>query len=322
MRRRTILGTLLAVAGVSLTMAGAQKGQPEQKTLRMQVLTVQDGTAPFGGALLYLITGGGGTTLALVDEGSGGVVLVDTMLAGWGKPLLDAVGSVTEMPVTTIINTDTHPDHTGNNSEFPTAIQIVGHANTKANMAKMDVFRGANEKFLPTKTYTERLSLFDGPNRIDLYYFGAGHTDGDAIVVFPEKQLAYLGDLFPSKAAPFIDTNNGGSGVAFPETLAKALEIKGIDRVITGHSPARRDTGIPVAVAGRSLEPQILRWADLQEYAEFNRDFLSAVREALKAGKTVDEAVASLSLQEKYQHYDMEHAKANVQAIYNELKRP
>ena len=65
-----------------------------------------------------------------------------------------------------------------------------------------------------------------------------------------------------------------------------------------------------------------MRWADLQEYAEFNRDFLSAVREALKAGKTVDEAVASLNLQEKYKHYGMERAKANVQAIYNELKKP
>ena len=150
------------------------------------------------------------------------------------------------MPIPTIINSHSHPDHTGSNSEFPTAIQIVGHANTKANMAKMDAFRGANEKFLPTKTYTERLSLLDGLNRIDLYYFGAGHTDGDAIVVFPEKKLAYLGDLFPSKAAPFIDTTNGGSGVAFPETLTKALEIKDIDRVITGHGAAHRDRGAPV----------------------------------------------------------------------------
>ena len=324
MRRKIVLGTLLAAGGLSLALAGAQREQEEQKTLRMVVLTIQDDrTPPFSGALLYLVTGGGGTTLALVDEGSsGGVVLVDTKLAGWGKSLLDAVRSVTEMPITTIINTHSHPDHTGGNSEFPTAIQIVGHANTKANMAKMEAFRGANEKFLPNRIYTERLSLLDGPNRIDLYYLGAGHTDGDAIVVFPGKQLAYLGDLFPSKAAPFIDTTNGGSGVAFPETLAKALEIKGIDRVITGHGAAHRDRGAPVAVAGRSPEPEIMRWADLREYAEFNRDFLSAVREALKAGKTVDEAVASLNLQEKYMHYGMERAKANVQAIYDELKKP
>jgi len=322
MSRRPIVSTLLAVAGLSLTMAGAQRGEPEQKTLRMQVLTVQDGTAPFGGALLYLITGGGGTTLALVDEGSGGVVLVDTKSAGWGKPLIDALRSVTEMPVTTIINTHAHRDHTGSNNEFPTATQIVAHANTKANMIKMDAFGGPNEHGLPNKTFTEMVSLLNGPNRIDLYYFGPGHTDGDAIVVFPGKRLAYLGDLFPSKAAPSIDTSNGGSGVAFPETLAKTLEITGIDRVITGHGLARGDRGTPVAVAGRSPEPEIMTWADLQEYAAFNRDFLSAVRQAWTAGKSVDEAVASLNLQEKYQHYGMEHAKANVQAIYNELKRP
>ena len=79
MRRKIVLGTLLAAGGLSLTLAGAQAGaqreQAEQKTLRMVVLTVQDDrTPPFSGTLLYLITGGGGPTLALVDESSGGVV--------------------------------------------------------------------------------------------------------------------------------------------------------------------------------------------------------------------------------------------------------
>src|SRR5437870_13819741 len=82
----------------------------------------------------------------------------------------------------------------------------------------------------------KKTTLFDGPDRIDLYHFGAGHTNGDLVVVFPGKRVAYFGDLFPSKAAPFIDTANGGSGVAFPETLAKAVtQITGISRVITGH---------------------------------------------------------------------------------------
>ena len=52
----------------------------------------------------------------------------------------------------------------------------------------------------------------------DLLHFGPAHTDGDIVVVFPEKRTAYLGELFPDKAAPVIDTANGGSGVAFPET--------------------------------------------------------------------------------------------------------
>ena len=90
-------------------------------------------------------------------------------------------------------------------------------------MQKMDAFKGPNARFLPTQTVTDKMSLLDGIDRIDLYHFGAGHTNGDLIVVFPEKHVAYLGELFPGKAAPVIDTANGGSGVAFPQTLARAV---------------------------------------------------------------------------------------------------
>jgi len=88
----------------------------------------------------------------------------------------------------------------------------------------------------------------DGIDRIDLYYFGAGRTNGDVIVVFPEKRVAILGDLFPAKEAPVIDAANGGSAVAFPRTLARAIEeIKGVQRVVTGHdtrsaTPRERET--------------------------------------------------------------------------------
>src|SRR5438034_5378604 len=99
MRRTLVLCTLLTLAGLRPPLAVAQTATPEQKTLQMQVVTAQDGTSPFGGALLYLITGGGATTLALVDEGTGGVVVVDTKRVGWGKPLFDALRAVTEMPV-------------------------------------------------------------------------------------------------------------------------------------------------------------------------------------------------------------------------------
>ena len=50
---------------------------------------------------------------------------------------------------------------------------------------------------------------------------------GDLVVVFPQKRLAHLGDLFPGKAAPSIDTANGGSAVELPRTLARIVaELK------------------------------------------------------------------------------------------------
>ena len=64
-----------------------------------------------------------------------------------------------------------------------------------------------------------------------------------------------------------------------------------------------------------------MTWADVQEYADFNRDFLAAVRDAIATGKSADDAAASLRLSDRYKDYDMTQAKANVRAIYGELKK-
>ena len=98
--------------------------------------------------------------------------------------------------MTTIINTHAHADHTGGNVEFPTVTEIIAHENTKATMEKMEAFTGANARFLPTRTFRDKLSLLDGIDRMDLYYFGAGHTNGDIVVVFPEKRLAHSATSF------------------------------------------------------------------------------------------------------------------------------
>jgi hypothetical protein len=119
------------------------------------------------------------------------------------------------------------------------------------------------------------------------------------------------------RAAPVIDTAGGGSGVSFPDTLDRVLrEITGVTRVLGGHDP-----GLPPGVTRSSLG-DIYTWTDLQEYAEFNRAFLEAVRGAMQQGKSSAEAAAALSLPAKFAGYDMKQAKNNVEAIYKELSGP
>jgi len=309
--KRAILLAASITAAVTSVSAGGQ-GRGGAQPIRMQTLSVYD--------ILYVLTGNGGNTLALMRDD--GVVLIDTKNPGSGKALQENIESVSDKPITTIINTHAHADHTGSNPEFPSAVQIIAQEHTKANMQKMDAFKGPNARFLPNKTVADRMTLFDGPDRMELYYFGRGHTDGDLIVVFPEKRVAYFGDLFPAKAAPVIDVANGGSGVEFPKTLARAIaEIKGIARVVTGH-----DSSIAVmanAASGSAIfaNPRPMAWKDLEEYADFNRDFLAAVQEAIKAGKSASEAAASLQLPERYKDYNMQNARGNVEAIYAELKK-
>ncbi len=180
MKRSALLGLLLAVGTLSLAAQPAQPTGPRVIDIQKlkDNLYVLTSSTPGNQATFS----GGNVAVFITDTG---VTLVDTKLAGWGQAVLDRVKGVTDKPITRIINTHTHGDHTGNDGFFGTTVEIVAQENTKANMAKMDAFKGDNAKFLPSSTYTDKKSIGTGKDRIDLYYFGAGHTNGDTFVVFP-----------------------------------------------------------------------------------------------------------------------------------------
>ena len=304
MKRQIILVALLAAGALSIVAAGYQQpsqGLPAAALAATQIEKVKDN--------LYMITGadptdrnsfsGGNTGVFITDNG---VVVVDTKLAGWGQVILDKIKTVTNKPVTTIINTHTHGDHTGSNEAFGGTVEFVAQENTKANMEKMDAFKGDKARFLPKKTFKDKMSIGSGKNRIDLYYFGRGHTNGDAWIVYTALRVMQTGDMFAWKDAPVIDRNNGGSGLEYAQTVGKVLAtVKDVDTLIVGHSPLRKPS-------------------ELQEYQRFMNDFVTAVRAANKAGKSVDEATASINLNAKYPGYKNDRYKPAVQAIYDELK--
>ena len=196
--------------------------------------------------------------------------------------------------MTTLINTHSHHDHVSGNVAFPASVDIVTHAVTAANMAVMRAYSGRTEppanvfadsmgRGLPTVTFAERMSLGSGADQVDLYHFGRGHTGGDAWIVFPALRTLHSGDIFPGKNLPFLDANNGGSGVDIADTLQKAHDtIRGVDTIITGHSSQ-------------------MTWADLHEYAAFNRDFLAAVRAGRAAGQTVDQIAGAWTIPAGYE---------------------
>ena len=142
---------------------------------------------------------------------------------------------------------------------------------------------------------------------------GAGHTGGDLVVVFPGKRLAYLGDLFPGRMLPVVDRDLGGSYTALPETLKRAIAtLQGVTRIIPSH--ADPPPGSPLG-----------RWitiADLQEYAAFTRDLVDGVRRGLQSGVSVDDLTRRLPLPDRYTNYNLDGARAVVQAIADETSRP
>jgi len=309
---RALVAVALVVLGSVCLAAAAQ--QPAALPPVRDIQQLRDN--------LYMISGGdtndrstwtGGNSLVFVT--ATGVVLVDTMLPGAGKSLLARIRSVTDKPVTMVINTHTHYDHSGSNNELPASIEFVAHEGTRANMTRATcepvtncgAFKGDNAKYLPKRTFKDRLTLFSGKDQIDLYFFGRGHTSGDAFVVFPAVRTMHAGDMFPRAQMPFIDTtNSGGSALEFNATLQGALSaIKNVDVVVGGHTPAA------------------VTWNDFRTYTEFYKGFLTSAQDAMKRGTTADAFIKSYTVPAAFPGFvaDPVRVKANAEAIWSESKK-
>jgi glyoxylase-like metal-dependent hydrolase (beta-lactamase superfamily II) len=294
MKRELILGTVILAGGLAIAAAAQQAPAPAPSAAALEVNKLKDN--------LFVLSGGGGNTSVFVQ--ANGVTVVDTKNPGWGQPVLTKIRELTNKPVTMIINTHTHGDHVSGNVDFPATVDIVVQEKTAARMKSMPIFTKSGGVGLPKRTFGNTMTLGNGNDRIDLHYFGRGHTDGDAWVLFPALRVMAAGDIFSGKNIPFLDYNNGGSGVEIPDSLMKAYTatVKSVDSIVTGHST-------------------VMTPADLREYADFNRDFLNAIREAKKSGRTADEFVKSWTLPAKYKGYApmSPRLQANVEGMYKEI---
>ena len=301
MKRGTVLGALVVVGAFSLGVKAYQPPAADAPKV-VTVEKVKDN--------LYVLRGenGGGNTAVFVT--ANGVTVVDAKNPGWGKPILDKIKELTPKPVTTLINTHTHGDHVSGNVEFPATIDFVAQENTKVNMEKMPIFKEHNNVGIPKRTFKDKMTIGSGADQVDLYYFGRGHTNGDAWIVFPALRVVHSGDIFAGKSVPLIDDANGGSMMEISGTLMKAYNgIKNVDTIINGHMPAQTT------------------WADLKEYADFNKELVEWMQSELKTGKTPEQAAADWKLPEKYKGYSatvstlMGGFAGRVQTLQKEMKK-
>ena len=145
MKRLLALAVLTGVGAISVAVAAYQTPAAQPAGPRViDIEKLKDN--------LYVLTSskpgdpatfsGGNVAVFITD---GGVTLVDTKLTGWGQAILDKLKTITDKPVTRIINTHTHGDHTGNDNFFGTSVEIVAQDNTKANMSPVCSTRRAGK---------------------------------------------------------------------------------------------------------------------------------------------------------------------------------
>ena len=244
--------------------------------------------------------------------------VVDTKIPGWGQPLLDKIKTLSDKPITTVINTHTHYDHTSGNVDFPATVEFIAQENTARMIATTssitgignveNVFTSHPGKGLPKKTFKDTMTIGSGADQIRLHYFGPAHTSGDAFVEFVADKVVHAGDVFPYKGLPRMDKDNGGTGVGFAATIVKAANgLKGVELVINGHTPSGTTT-----------------MADMREFADFVRDYVTYIQGAKTAGKTAAQAFSEWKVPEKYKGYaanlNAQSAAAYAQVIMDETK--
>lgn len=226
------------------------------------------------GTGLVLLSGPGGNVVVL--NGPDGKFVADTfVLPVWAqlKSTLDMMGP---QPISTVINTHWHFDHSDNNASFSAAgARLVSHANTPKRMSQSHELLGMQippspAEALPTQTFADTHSLEANGERIELAYVPPAHTDTDISIRYTKANVLHAGDLFFNGIYPFIDGSTGGSingMIAASDRLLKAVNAR--TRIVPGHGPladraaltrfrdmlaTSRDRVQKLKMAGRTLE--------------------------------------------------------------------
>ncbi|HWW59800.1 MAG TPA: MBL fold metallo-hydrolase [Thermoanaerobaculia bacterium] len=224
---------------------------------------------------VYMLTGAGGNIGACI--GDDGIVIVDDQFAPLAPKIKEALKAITDKPLRFVINTHYHPDHTGGNEVLGREAPIIAQENvrkrlkTGTKVGTRDIPASPNEA-LPVVTFENNVTVHVNGEDIRAVYFPNGHTDGDAVIYFPQSNVVHMGDDFFNGLFPIIDIDNGGGVKGLIRNIEKAVTTFPDDaKVIPGHGPLSDKAG-------------------LRAFAEMLRGTSTAVEKGIKAGKTLQQS--------------------------------
>ena len=223
----------LCLFGAALaTMAFAAAQQPTGDPFSTEIRKIKDG--------LFVIPGydgavtGGNVAVRVTSEGT---IIVDDRFPPSSKEIAGKVRSVTSQPIKYVLSTHSHGDHSGGHPEFINVAEIIAHRNNRANMLR-------NKQAAPPRlVFADQAAVVLGGVEVQAIHLGRGHTNGDAVIYFPDLRTVHTGDLVVwgkrtdgTILTPFVDRSNGGSLVQWIATLDGVLKLD-FDTAIPGHGP-------------------------------------------------------------------------------------
>ena len=223
--------------------------------------------------------------------GSNGVVVIDTFEGMEpARALLAEIRKITKLPIRFVVNTHYHLDHTGGNAVFSEAgATILAHKNLRAwlRTENLKFFRDPKPEqkamveslVLPDETYSDAVDIYLGSRQIQVRYM-LGHTGGDSVVMVPDADVVFAGDLVWQKHLPnLIDATTNDW-------------VKTLEKLLAGHPSATFVSG-----HGDVATPADVR--DFHDYLVALRDEVAKAQVAGKSDKDLVDAVLP-KLKEKY----------------------
>jgi cyclase len=256
-----------AIVTLSCLAANAPAQTIDFETIQIQTVKITDG--------LYVLMGGPAQGNILVSTGVDGMLLVDSMYAPMHQKIMDALAKISTQPIRYVVNTHLHGDHTaGNEAMAKLGAVIISHENMRKRMAESQ--NGGPPGALPSITYTDSMTLRFNGEEIYIYHPEPAHTDGDSILYFRHANVMHVGDVPSSLRYPNIGVTDGGSVDGMIAAAKQVMKIANPDtKIIPGH-----------------LGP-VVGFKEIQQQLEMFAAVRDRVMSAIRAGKTVQEVVAS-----------------------------
>ena len=230
-----------------------------------------------------IFTERGGTILFYLSKQ--GFVVVDTQFPEQSNHLIEELKKKTKKPFQLLINTNHHGDHSGGNISFKGIVKnVLAHENSKANQQRVAIAAKSEDKQLyPNQTFGTIWSKKIGKEKITLHYFGAAHTNGDALIHFEHANIVHMGDLLFNRRHPFVDRSSGANMKNWMKVLEKAQQqFSNKTQFVFGHAAEGFE------VTGTS--------DDLKAFHEYLGKVLQFTEAEIKAGKTKEEIIKTTVL--------------------------
>jgi len=196
------------------------------------------------GGGFYMLLGPGGNVG--VSTGDDGVYMIDDKFQRFGQEIIDVVATLSDKPITYVLNTHHHGDHSGANVEMKAVgATVVAHDNVRTRMGKtymIEAFGRQQEArdpaLWPTLTFSEEMTLWFNGDEVRAIHTPASHTDGDSIVHFAKANIIHLGDNYFRGMLPFVDVDSGGTLQGMISAQQIAFDLADANtKIIPGHGP-------------------------------------------------------------------------------------